>query len=432
MDTHRPPFGEGRLREILDAVIQHGDTLENHYLEIKLEVDIRKALGKAKLAKFILGAGNRLPEIAERHFGGYALMVIGAAQGKTEGVDPGLEILDIHSAVERYVGPTGPHIELQRIRLTNGRDVLFLTVDPPRQGDLIHLCHQDFQGNKDEVAYSLKDGGIYVRKAGTTTVAKATQVEDLLRRMSKIPSLELGLNIEGLSHCFADATDFRSQYLDGRADKYRAEMSARTEKRPSILDSHTYLDPPIRTPEQVETRLRKWRAQVEADWPETEEKLFGLCGQGLRFRVSNHAESFLQQVTLTITFHHAMGVRWRDKTDAHEWLGLVDEIDPSPYDSSFASTLGPILRSDYPVRWENKDGNLVVTITLKALPPEPDWISDDDDVVLVRDRDSAGPVRVTWVATAADYGTVFRGEATVPAAEPFGVNPSQKGSEGQR
>lgn len=75
----------------------------------------------------------------------------------------------------------------------------------------------------------------------------------------------------------------------------------------------------------------------------------------------------------------------------------------------------------YPVEWENQDGNLVVTITLDSLPPEPDWVSENDDVVLVRNADSDGPVWVTWTATAATYGTVFRGETNVTASAPFGL-----------
>lgn len=420
MDTKRPPFGEARRREILDAVCEQGDALESDFLEIKLDIDISKALGKAKLAKFILGAGNRLPEVAERHFGGYAVMVVGAAQGRADGVSPGIEILDIRQAVEPYIGHEGPGIELERVRLESGREVLFLIVDPPQQGDPLYLCRKNFQGGKDEAAYNLMDGAIYVRNSGNTAVAKAVQVEALFRRMNVTPSLDLALNVEGLAYTLIHSSEGREKYLTYRADRYRKSMRSQIGRPDPVVNFGLgFPTPPDSRPAAVEGRLDKWRQEAIEGWSETEDKLLGLLGEGLRFRVTNRAESFLKEVTLTITFHGARGVKWRDGADEDEWNDLVGSIDD--YRHPFA--MPSIVTTDftpagYPVQWENKDGALVVTIKRDSLPPEPDWVSDDDDVVLVVDPDVHEPVHVTWMATAANYGTAFRGELTVPSADP--------------
>lgn len=419
MDTKKPPLGEDHLQEILTAVVDRGDVLESDYLEIKLEVDFGRPAGKAKLAKFILGAANRLPEVAQRHFGGYAVMVIGAAQGQAPGVEPGMEILHIRQAVEPYLGPEGPRFTLNRLRLETGQEVLFLIVEPPQQGDPMHLCHRAYDA--DRKSGSLADGGIYVRDDGNTAPAKTAQIKALLRRMQVEPALDLSLEIEGLAYSLVSSAVGRDRYLDRLAERYRESMRAQAGRpRPFALLGMgvSPLDP---SAEAVEDRLEAWRPKAVAGWPETEDKLLGLLGDGLRFHISNNADSFLEKVTVIITFHGAQGVKWRDRNDRDEWKNdLVEPIDNQRHPWDFQ----PIINTDfklagYPVDWENKDGSLVVTINLDSLPPEPTWGSENDDVVLVRSTDDQGPVRVAWTATAAGYGSVFRDELIVAAARPF-------------
>lgn len=81
-DTDIVPLGERALRRILDHVVAIGDEAETTYLEVKSDIDLGSKLGIAKVVKFLLGAANRRPQDAARHFRGYAVLVIGAKKGK--------------------------------------------------------------------------------------------------------------------------------------------------------------------------------------------------------------------------------------------------------------------------------------------------------------------------------------------------------------
>src|SRR5690625_6090347 len=90
MDTDFAPTGEARLRQILDAVVAEGDAAEHLGLEAKSDIDpSKKGVGIAKIAKFILGTSNRMPEVAAGHFKGYGVMVIGAEEASAPGIPKG-------------------------------------------------------------------------------------------------------------------------------------------------------------------------------------------------------------------------------------------------------------------------------------------------------------------------------------------------------
>src|SRR5690625_7912547 len=92
MDTDFAPTGEARLRQILDAVVAEGDAAEHLGLEAKSDIDpSKKGVGIAKIAKFILGTSNRMPEVAAGHFKGYGGMVIGAEEASAPAIRKGDE-----------------------------------------------------------------------------------------------------------------------------------------------------------------------------------------------------------------------------------------------------------------------------------------------------------------------------------------------------
>lgn len=92
---------------VLDHVVANGDAAETSYLEAKSTVDITSKPGLVKVAKFLLGCANRLPEDAARHFKGYAVLVIGAQQGKAAGVALGA---DPHE----FAGRLRPYLSVRR------------------------------------------------------------------------------------------------------------------------------------------------------------------------------------------------------------------------------------------------------------------------------------------------------------------------------
>src|SRR5690606_24521582 len=101
-------------RRLVEALVATDDRAERHFLEVKSEVDLTQTLGAAKVAKFILGAANRPPELAQKAFGGYAAMVIGVAPPETPGVAP-IEFGDIEARIAPFLSRSGPRWELQRV-----------------------------------------------------------------------------------------------------------------------------------------------------------------------------------------------------------------------------------------------------------------------------------------------------------------------------
>jgi hypothetical protein len=72
---------------------------------------------------------------------------------------------------------------------------------------------------------------------------------------------------------------------------------------------------------------------------------------------------------------------------------------------------------DYPVDWEHKGDDLVVTITLRELRPHPAKELDMDDVVLIVRDSNADNVTVSWTATAEGYGDYLEGPPIVMPVE---------------
>ncbi|MFJ4609558.1 hypothetical protein [Streptomyces griseus] len=104
--------GVGRFHvggEFEHQVVAVGDEAEATYLEVKIRLDMNSKATAAKIAKFLLGAANRRPGEAARHFHGYAVLVIGAQKHSAPGVLRGTEAHELEgsreSGVERLAGP---------------------------------------------------------------------------------------------------------------------------------------------------------------------------------------------------------------------------------------------------------------------------------------------------------------------------------------
>ncbi|WP_139263562.1 hypothetical protein [Geodermatophilus africanus] len=103
IDLSRVPRGELAARALVEAVAQADDRVERHCLEVKSSIDLKSKDGISKVAKFILGAANRMPDVAARYFGGHAVMVLGVAPGSTPGFEA-VKALDIESCRETAAG----------------------------------------------------------------------------------------------------------------------------------------------------------------------------------------------------------------------------------------------------------------------------------------------------------------------------------------
>lgn len=107
LDTTRAPRGVLAAQALVKAVPEQGDSAERHYLELKSALDLSTKKDKEKIAKFILGAANRVSNVAATAFEGYGVLNIGVARGAITGIPP-VEMMEISKAIQKYVGAVGP------------------------------------------------------------------------------------------------------------------------------------------------------------------------------------------------------------------------------------------------------------------------------------------------------------------------------------
>jgi len=192
-DISRAPLGLRAASVLVTELSKLDDRFERHYLEIKSDIDPSKN-ELAKIAKYILGSANRMPEKSVTAFEGYGVMVIGVAPGKITGMPP-IEILDIDKAVSTYIGPHGPHWDLIHVPVKDSTNtVLVILVDPPQNGQDAFVCRKDGDG--------LANGRIYIRADGETREARAHEVDQILDRGKRSAASEVGFEVEVLGHAY--------------------------------------------------------------------------------------------------------------------------------------------------------------------------------------------------------------------------------------
>lgn len=134
LDISEAPRGVLAAKRLVNAVAEQGDLAERHYLELKSTLDLSTKKDKEKIAKFILGAANRMPETAATAFEGYAAMLIGVSVDSVTGIPP-VEMMEIAKVVQQYVGAAGPRWDVVWAPIEgSSNQVLLVIVDPPQFG----------------------------------------------------------------------------------------------------------------------------------------------------------------------------------------------------------------------------------------------------------------------------------------------------------
>ena len=178
LDFSMPLRSLPRLEELVRAVRDApASTQEQSFVEWKSEGDAADKKWRAELAKQVLAMANRDPDAAAAWFGGCGYVLVGVAPGVLNGSRVH-DSAKIESWLAPYVGrtPEGPEW-ISTYPEVDGKQVLVLTVEPPKWGDPIWTCHREFladpkaPGKGPKVA--LRDGAIYVRHKASTEEANA-------------------------------------------------------------------------------------------------------------------------------------------------------------------------------------------------------------------------------------------------------------------
>ncbi|OYN92552.1 hypothetical protein [Parenemella sanctibonifatiensis] len=418
MDADMIPLGERALRSILDHVLAVGDEAEASYLEIKSSLDLASTEGVAKVAKFLLGAANRRPQEAARHFHGYAVLAIGAQKGRSQGVPRGVEAHELEDRLRPYLGPQFPAFEFGRISIDDDREVLFVVAQPPQDGQTIFPCHKSFQGVKRQD--NLDDGAIYMRGASNTRPARAGEVLALVERArggGKSP-INLDVEIHGAISRVERVNEVLERLYEFEEEEFNKPRKPTEDAPPSALLVRNVFgrtQPP--EPGERAKRLEAWRSEKPTHTERGRGHFLGVALSGIGIRVLSH-DRFVAKPHLIVTFHDCEVFDYRESDDA-DYRKVVEPIvrRQDPYGIGFDPSDLRIAARGYPVNWSNHGNNAEVTVTPESFRPNVPWTSDEDDYVILARDPQASAVVVTWVLTEDGNDTVTRGELEVATGE---------------
>lgn len=447
LDVSRAPRGVLAASELVEAVAKIGDLAERHFLELKGPPDLTSKTSKAKIAKFILGAANRMPDRASAAFEGCAVMIMGITADGIKGVPP-IEMLELSKVIERFLGPNGPRWDIVRVPVPDTpNEVLVVVVEPPKLGQGPFPCRADGDG--------LSDGRFYVRADGATREVTSAEYDLLVERGNALSAIDVDFRVS-IMGAVRPVTVDESATLESYIAHTRQELMAAipvpdpvpsTPAGLAAVYAHMSLPANItgfgkeaedRSNDEYIAEINDWEKRFRTAWPAAVDQLVGYALSSTVIQVANKTSTFFHDVEVQI--HLEGSVRGVEYYEFDGSLPSVSELGLPPHPrawgpkpNQFLNTLGPLpLTSDLGklsrmssprLVWSNTDP---VSLTLDAgdLRPRATDIFDEGEVVLVVPlSDHTAPVHGTWQITARDFNEVFEGELEVGIDEPADFTP---------
>lgn len=439
LDTSRAPLGVLVAQELINAVVPIGDLAERHYLELKSTLDLSTKRDKEKIAKFILGAANRMPDVASTAFEGYAVMLIGVGPEGVVGIPP-VEMMEISRVIQQYIGAAGPRWDVLWVPVHgSANQVLVVLVDPPKPGQGPFPCRSSGE--------SLTDGRIYVRADGETREAKAEEVDLLVRRGNSPlrPAVDFAVEVIGEVAPFSvDDEVTIGEYLGTARASLESALQRDRERRTAVPPAASGLaaqqrpltgwsafagatsQPEDRTEEEYLESISTWESEFRQAWTGA---LLQLAAAHIRpsvVRVTNRTTTFFHDVQLRL---HLAGeifaLEYEDPKHAFR-LPQFDLPSPprrwGPWERPILPNLGrlPYVPSIGPftspsITFKN-GGSVTLELEVGELRPRGVFESEGDEIVLVVADPSLSSIEGTWELTARDHNEVYSGETIVEVA----------------
>lgn len=449
LDTSKAPRGFLVAQRLVEAVAKQGDLAERHYLELKSTLDLSTKKDKEKIAKFILGAANRMPETAATAFEGYAAMLIGVSAGSITGIPP-VEMMEIAKVVQQYVGAAGPRWDVVWVPIEgSANQVLIVLVDPPQPGQPPFACRSNGE--------SLTSGRIYIRADGETREANADEFDLLVARGSASPKVDVDFAVELLGDVAPVSLDAdltieayigrqRTRLLNAlpveappaeetQAPRSLADLAAGTRGisdllRGSSAFANAMMVPEERTEEAYRASVDSWEQRFRAAWVNAAPRIAASQLTPVVVKITNRTMTFFHDVEVKL--HLAGEVFAYDYVDP-QWADSMSSLDlprpprawgPRQRDLGILNhaNLGyvpPSIPGTYvapSVSFRN-GGSVDLDLDVGELRPLGTYQSEDEEFVLVVADSSLTSIHGTWQLTARDHNEMFRGEIDVPIAQ---------------
>lgn len=220
LDTNIDPNIPESRDKIAAWVKAVGDSAESQGLEVKSSLEFSKSERKksfAKITKFILASANRDQNQAMRDYQGYGVMLIGVTQDEVRGLENVPEQHEFEGAVKSYFGSAVPKYRFVP-HTFEGKNLLFVIVDPPVNGQEIYICSGSYDANKR--VDQLRDGAIYCRESTQTIEANSVQLRDMINRLLG-GYIDINLDVSNISAGPRVDTDFLKNMYSYPKEKYK-------------------------------------------------------------------------------------------------------------------------------------------------------------------------------------------------------------------
>jgi hypothetical protein len=455
LDLTRAPRGELAAALLVTAAAQHGDLAERHYLELKGPSDLTSKVSRQKLAKFILGAANRMPDRAAEAFEGFGVMIVGITANGAEGVPP-VEMLTLAQVIQPVLGADGPRWDIVRVPVPeSSKEVVVILVDPPKMGQSPFVCRASGEG--------LQDGRIYYRADGETREPTSGEWDQLMARAAVEPAapVEIEVSVVGAvtsvkideEHTLEEfITTVRRRLISALPTPEPTKASSRTvntfsdvfrvgfdiSRMAELHQSSVFVteEPETRTEDDYRHAIARWETSFRAAWPEAVELFVRHSLPPNEISITNKTQTFLHDVEVkihlqgpvtTLETQYAVNSEptWADlklPDPPRKWgpvkTDLRNQFGGSNYAALLPGAYAPS-RTFLPsnTSWAN-GGSVDVTVNAGDLRPKAVFESDDGESILVIGEQPSGPVRGTWEATIRGYNETFSGELKVDITEP--------------
>lgn len=413
----RAPIGLRNAKRLVDAVTSIPDRfVEGSSLELKEVLEWDKKTYN-KIAKFILGAGNRL-EISQA-FDGYAVMLVGvSSSGEVKGIPP-RDHHAIADGVERALPSTSPQWDLLLLpHEPTGTDVLLVIVPPPPPGAPVFISQVESDG--------LMDGAVYVRNRSETRQARAAELRALIDRehSQAQPSAEVAalqpILFSGAAAALGSALrslmneEFESRIPDHEMDSSDPlVMHSRSMSAAIQSVAGAWVQSPM-----THERLGAWGAAFDAYWDAEAHLWLGLLWPSSDLEVQNTSDRWLEEVEFRLSLEGP--VAWTPKAFGREqWNSLRRSIPglvpKSPYAfPPFSSLYAPPHREDVTAITTGRGVEIVVS--LDRLQPRA-FKRIRADFVLYAVGDCGSGLEGSWTMTARRFDAQFIGKVHFPISE---------------
>lgn len=445
LDIARAPRGVLAAQALVTAVAQKGDLAERHYLELKSTLDLSTKKDKEKIAKFILGAANRMPDVAAAAFEGCGVMIIGVARGAITGIPP-VEMMEISKVIQKYVGAAGPRWDIVWVPVEGSTNqVLVIIVDPPKLGQPPFPC----RGSGD----SLTDGRIYIRADGETREANAEEVDLLIERGSARAQVEVDFAVEVLGEIAFVAFDkestvgeyvrkMRARLIDAmsRPERRKIEPASRAADLIGVpalgtafsdlsLIGDPWMEPEQRSEEEYLESIDRWELRFRAAWRAALPKIAASQLRPAIVRITNRTTTFFHDVEVNLHLEGAVfaldyiNPEWADDFSDLElphpprkWGPTRRSLDiPNYANTNHLYTPSAMQYVPRSISYKN-DGSVDLNLDVGDLRPRGTYESEDEEIVLIVADRSLTSIRGTWELTARDHNDVYTGEIDVAVA----------------